>query len=93
MIALFTIVAVLGVAFLLGINFYPPLKARWAKWSLVVEGAVATGIYWLGQVSDALKAAQDAGYLPAQWLGYLPYVFLAYLLVKRIQAALAGQAK
>ena len=92
MIILFGIVAVIGIAFLLGINFYPPLKAKWAKWSVVIEGIVATAIYWFGQVSDALHQAQAAGYIPDRWLGYLPYVFLVYLLIKQVQGALSNSS-
>jgi len=92
MIILFGIVAVIGIVFLLGINFYPPIKAKWAKWSVVIEGFVATTIYLFGQVSDALHQAQAAGYIPDKWLGYLPYVFLAYLVIKQVQGAIAPQA-
>lgn len=91
MIALFAIVAVIGIVFLLGINFYPPLKERWGKWAIPLESLISTAIYYFGQITDAFRAAQAAGYLPDDWKGYLPYVFAAYLFIKTIQEAAAAR--
>jgi nucleoside recognition membrane protein YjiH len=85
MFILFGIVAVIAIGFLIAANFYPPLKTRLAKWIVIVEGLVATGIYWFGQATEVLQEAQKAGYLPSQWLGYLPYIFMAYLVFKKFQ--------
>lgn len=87
MIFLFGLVAIIVFGAIIAVNFYPPVRDKWKKYSVVFEGFAATGLYWFGQATDALKDAQAAGYLPSQWLGYLPYVFLAYLLVTHIREA------
>jgi len=84
MIALFTVVCILGLGAVLAWNFYPPLREKLRGWTTVLDGLLTGAIWVFGQVSDALQEAQKAGYIPSQIVSYVPIVILLWFVLKRV---------
>lgn len=79
------LILVIVCAVILAWNFYPPFRERMRGWSTIAEGAIGTGMYYFGIISDGIKEGQDAGYIPENLTQYVPFVLLAWVIVKRLQ--------
>lgn len=83
MLWIYSIVVLLAALLIASWYFIPAVRRKMETWTTVAEGAIGVVLYAFGQFSDALREAQQAGYLPTQWLAYVPYVLLAWMILKR----------
>lgn len=80
----FVLICLAALAVIIVWNFVPRVREKLRGWTTVLEGVLAAGVYWFGQISDGLREAQQAGYLPSGWVQYIPYVLLVWMILKRL---------
>lgn len=85
--AIFILLVVVTVIAFAVWNFVPSIREKLKSWSTVIEGTWMAFLGIFGQITDGLREAQAAGYIPTQWLGYLPYVLLAWMILKRFMTS------
>lgn len=79
------VILVLAILVVLAWNFYPPLRKKLKGYSTIAEGLLGTLMTYFGVFADAIKEAQDSGYLPENIMQYAPLIIFAWIIIKRVQ--------
>jgi hypothetical protein len=81
------------VALVVAWNLIPSLRDRLRGWSTIAEGALGTGMAYLGVFGEAIEEANAAGYIPDNWQMWVPAILFAWVVLKRFQTSTAVGGK